>query len=81
MTFQCRVLPPGETFFVDRYDSEFNRDIEPMRGGYADNTYWQMSANIRRYKGARPVPAVSRGIPSAAWKAVKPSPVCMCWRG
>lgn len=78
MTFQGRVLPPGETFFVDLYDSEFNREIEPMRGGYGDNTYWQMIANIRRYKGARPVPAASPAktiaIPGdfAQWAAVKP---------
>jgi hypothetical protein len=78
MTFQGRVLPAGETFFVDLYDQEFNRDIEPMRGGYGDNTYWQMAANIRRYKGARPVPAASPAktiaIPGdfAQWADVKP---------
>ncbi len=78
MTFLGRVLPPGETFFVDLYDPEFNRDIEPMRGGYGDNTYWQMVANIRRYKGARPVPAASAAktltIPGdfAQWADVKP---------
>jgi hypothetical protein len=57
MTFLGRVLPAGETFFVDDYNPEFSRDIEPMRGGFGDNYYWQMVANIRRYKGARPVPA------------------------
>lgn len=78
MTFQGRVLPPGETFFVDLYDAEFNRDIEPMRGGYGDSTYWQLVANIRRYKGARPVPAASAAksivIPGdfAQWAEVKP---------
>jgi hypothetical protein len=78
MTFQGRVLPAGETFFVDLYDQEFNRDIEPMRDGYGDNTYWQMAANIRRYKGARPVPAASPAktiaIPGdfAQWADVKP---------
>jgi hypothetical protein len=78
MTFLGRVLPPGETFFVDLYDPEFNRDIEPMRGGYGDSTYWQMVANIRRYKGARPVPAASAAktltIPGdfAQWANVRP---------
>ena len=78
MTFQGRVLPPGETFFVDLFDAEFSRDIEPMRGGYGDNTYWQMVANIRRYKGARtgPVasPAQTIAIPGdfAQWAEVKP---------
>ena len=43
-------------FFVDQYNSEFNRGIHPMKGGYTDNYYMQMAQNIRRYKGARPVP-------------------------
>ena len=43
-------------FFVDQYNSEFNRCIQPMKGGYTDNYYMQMVANIRRYKGARPIP-------------------------
>lgn len=42
--------------FVDQYNAEFNRTIQPMKGGYTDNYYMQMAANIRRYKGARPVP-------------------------
>lgn len=43
-------------FFVDQYNSEFNRCIHPMKGGYTDNYYMQMAQNIRRYKGARPIP-------------------------
>ncbi|WP_214070883.1 hypothetical protein [Mucilaginibacter sp. dw_454] len=43
-------------FFVDQYNAEFNRSIQPMKGGYTDNYYMQMAENIRRYKGARPVP-------------------------
>lgn len=43
-------------FFVDQYNAEFNRCIQPMKGGYADNYYMQMAENIRRYKGVRPVP-------------------------
>lgn len=42
--------------FVDQYNSEFNRTIQPMKGGYTDNYYMQMAQNIRRYKGVRPVP-------------------------
>ncbi|HSH15107.1 MAG TPA: hypothetical protein VLD18_03670, partial [Verrucomicrobiae bacterium] len=41
--------------FVDQYDQEHSRDIEPMRGGHGDNYYYQLIANIRRYKGTRPV--------------------------
>jgi hypothetical protein len=43
-------------FFVDQYNAEFNRCIQPMKDGYTDNYYMQMAENIRRYKGARPVP-------------------------
>ncbi len=42
-----------ETFFVDQYDQEYSRDIEPMKGGHTDNYYYQMIANIRRFKGVR----------------------------
>jgi hypothetical protein len=45
-------------FFVDQYNAEFNRDIQPMKGGYTDNYYMQMAENIRRYKGARPIPVL-----------------------
>lgn len=43
-------------FFVDQYNAEFNRAIQPMKDGYTDNYYMQMAENIRRYKGVRPVP-------------------------
>jgi hypothetical protein len=43
-------------FFVDQYNSEFNRGIHPMKDGYTDNYYMQMAQNLRRYKGARPIP-------------------------
>ena len=42
--------------FVDQYNAEFNRTIQPMKGGYTDNYYMQMAQNIRRYKGARDIP-------------------------
>jgi hypothetical protein len=45
--------------FVDEFDQEHSRDIEPMRGGHGDDYYYQMVSYIRRYKGARPVPAVT----------------------
>lgn len=43
-------------FFVDQYNSEFNRTVSPMKDGYTDNYYMQMAQNIRRYKGIRPIP-------------------------
>ncbi|MBW8324301.1 MAG: hypothetical protein K0M50_06010 [Prolixibacteraceae bacterium] len=42
-------------FFVDQYNSEFNRCIHPMKGGYTDNYYMQMAQNIRKYKGVRSI--------------------------
>ena len=47
-------------YFVDQYNAEFNRTIQPMRGGYTDNYYMQLVQNIRRYKGVRPQ-LVARG--------------------
>ncbi len=43
-------------FFVDQYNAEFNRCIQPMKDGYTDNYYMQMAQNIRKYKGVRPIP-------------------------
>jgi len=57
-TFLGRRVASGGTYFVDQYDQEFSRDIEPMRGGHSDSYYYQMASGIRRYKGARPLPFV-----------------------
>ncbi len=46
--------------FVDEFNQERSRDIEPMRGGHGDDYYYQMIAFIRRYKGVRKPPAASR---------------------
>jgi len=66
-----------EGVFVDVYNMEYNRDIEPMRGGYGDNYYYQMWQNIRRFKGVRPLPQASAPVPegwaAAAWEAVAPA--------
>lgn len=49
--------------FVDQFDQEHSRDIEPMVGGHADNYYYQLVAKIREFKGARrPMPAVAQPI-------------------
>ena len=49
--FLGQTLPAGETYFVDAYNQEFNRDIEPMKGGHTDNYYYQLVDAVRRYKG------------------------------
>lgn len=40
-------------YFVDAFNPEFSRDIEPVKGLYNDNYYYQMVQNIRAYKGSR----------------------------
>lgn len=53
-----RPLKPGDSYFVDEYNEEYSRDIEPMKGGHTDDYYYQLIANVRRYKGVeRPVRA------------------------
>lgn len=51
--------PKGPLVFVDQFDEECSRDIEPMKGGHGDNYYWQLVANVRRFKGAPPLPSAS----------------------
>jgi hypothetical protein len=41
--------------FIDCASMEFSRDAEMMRGGYFDNYYMQLIANIERFKGDAPV--------------------------
>jgi hypothetical protein len=72
------IRPENPLVFVDQYDEEFSRDIEPMRGGHGDNYYWQLIANVRRYKGAPELPAASGpqavGIKGSfdQWREVQP---------
>lgn len=46
-----------DSFYVDTFNPEFSRDIEPVKGYYNDNYYYQTAQNIRDYKGTRGVPA------------------------
>jgi hypothetical protein len=70
--------PEGPIVFVDQFDQQFSRDIEPMKGGHADNYYWQLVANVRRYKGVPAIPPasapktihISRSF--AQWEDVRP---------
>ena len=72
-----RKLAKGDSFFVDQYTEEFSRDIEPMLGGHGDDYYFQLVANVRRFKGVRPPPLpVARPITIDGafddWKEVRP---------
>lgn len=39
--------PKGPLVFVDQFDQQYSRDIEPAVCGHHDNYYWQMIANVR----------------------------------
>jgi hypothetical protein len=107
--FKNITLP---VMFVDEFDWEHSRDIEPCAGGaaggfpegkfdelavlflrctfetcdflfkgnsYQDAYYYQLVSNIRRYKGARPIPTPSApttiniGPDFQQWETVSPS--------
>ena len=40
--------------YMDTFNAEFTRDLEPMKGGYTDNYFYQMCSIIRRFKGVLP---------------------------
>ena len=48
-----------DTGFVDQFNPEFSRDIEPMKGGFTDNYFYQMCSIIRRFKGVLPADGAS----------------------
>lgn len=73
-----KELKPGDLYFIDQYNQEYSRDIEPMKGGHTDNYYYQLVANIRRYKGVRepelpglPATIDIRG-PFSQWDTIEP---------
>ncbi len=67
----------SSVFFVDTFNEEFSRDIEPMRGGYGDNFYLQMVRNIRKFKFDEkqeyilPQTSININIDDPAWENVK----------
>ena len=54
----------GGHVFVDQFDREYSRDIEPMKGGHLDNYYLQMIDGIRRFKGTEKLPEAPK------WKTI-----------
>ena len=70
---------PGKPLvFVDQFTQETSRDIEPMSGGHADNYYWQMVANLRKFRGTPAIPKPSAPITIAVdadftvWQDIHP---------
>ena len=47
-------------YFVDQYNHEFSRDIEPLNGGFGDNYYYMMADFIRKFKGASRLPVFNQ---------------------
>lgn len=67
----------GAAYFVDQFNEEYSRDIEPMKGGYADNYLLQTAANVRRFKYEKgksyqlPQHTVTTLTDLAAWEGAK----------
>ena len=49
----------GDWYFVDQYNHEFSRDIEPLHGDFGDNYYYMMVDFIRKFKGTLQLPVYS----------------------
>lgn len=58
-TFQGKKMKRGDLYFVDEFNREWNRDIQPMKDGSTDNFYYQLVARMRKYKGMLPPQPVS----------------------
>lgn len=73
-----RPIKNGDTYFVDVFSPEFNRDMAPMKGGYTDNYYYQLISNIRKFKGMdlpqeiSPQKTISVDGEFGDWSSVKP---------
>ena len=69
-------FPEGspEIAFVDQFDREHSRDIEPDCDGYLDTYYLQLCANIRKFKGtAKLQPASAEVSGEIDWNKVVPT--------
>lgn len=51
-----RFIVDGQTAFVDNYNQEYSRDIEPMEGGHGDQYYQWMKQYIADYKAGNSCP-------------------------
>lgn len=53
-------LKNGDTYFVDQYNHEFSRDIEPIADDFKDTYYYYLADYIRKYKGVEKTEAVNK---------------------
>lgn len=76
-SFLGKPIKSGDTYFVDQYNHEYSRDLEPVDGGFGDNYYYYMADFIRKYKGVKPIEADKENHSIAIdgifddWKEVK----------
>ena len=60
--------------FVDQFNREHSRDIEPDIDGQLDTYYLQLCANIRKYKGTAKLQPASAEVSGAInWNTVSPT--------
>lgn len=52
--FEGRKMKEGDLYFVDEFNQEWNRDLQPMKDGYTDDFYYQFVSRMRKYKGMLP---------------------------
>ncbi len=78
-TYWPEGYPSGvENAMPDQCNDEFSRDIEPTKGALQDHYYYQLVNNVRRFKGARPIPTPSGKATidikadNSQWSAVEP---------
>lgn len=57
--FMGKTIKAGESYFVDCYNHEFSRDIEPCADDFTDVYYYYMTDYVRRYKGVAAVEPVN----------------------
>ena len=75
--FAGKPAKKNDPMFVDEYNAEFSRDIEPAKGLLQDDYYYQFVNFVRQYKGSRGVPPVTKKSISLEkgfdqWKSVTP---------
>jgi hypothetical protein len=66
-----------QVMIVDEFNEEHSKDIEPMTGGHGDDYVYEMIANIRKYRGVRPIPPITTAPITLDgnfddWKSVMP---------
>lgn len=59
MQFLGKNISSGDTYFVDCYNHEYSRDVEPCADDFKDTYYYYMVDYVRRYKGTKTVKPVN----------------------